>query len=1113
MSSLLLSVLVSLLVTESLEQAPPITDVGYDREPLAALTRYRQQHRKTIDGRLCAAAFAQDGLTYTDCTDATNPDGATGREWCYYERVVKGRPDGWNYCVPVVDYDAVRSSASEAFTELTSQARVVLDRLNHESGRLMKEEAIYETVCGAEHEAVGAQISKVESLLDKGNHCIAGVEANINKIQTIKSAISTLEMERQKEEESMELNSKNCEGLPGYEESPFADGLRAVYFSGATFSGDAKYRDDPNVDFEFFHKTPIEGVPISAFSARWDGYVLAPQTGYYHFTTIASGGCRLFLSQDAVIVDRMPPPPSPQLTDEPVPLLGPQPGKDETRKATSEKPIKLVGGQKYKIRLEFFHSSHMRWNKPYDATIKLLWSIEGVMSERVVPPSALFKTNPPPALKLSGFDPSTWQLGYAANGEAAFMADSTTVLADLPLKYVNMRMLRTNATPAVGTKLTMTTNMPAKLFVLSQTGESLPVASCEERPLHFHATDDLLHLLSRGPRRTEADRAVGSRILGVHYVDSPAGDVGLAVTHSRPFVLLFDQPQPKGEEACGGETVVLSRPNSDTYAGCEASSQAGDDFSFQYGLSGRHTDGPLGVWRSSVGAGGVYESITVKFSKPVQINEFKFKPLDSFVNRPSEIRLTTTDEPDETGQVFSIRSSNSVRDYRLPRPIVTRRVTATVTAMSGHGQFTGGSFDFIGTPCSPETAASGNAPTHVHHIDCTTTLEKIPEVHPVEEGSVYAFSCPPVSECLAARKGSVYGDGLYAAESNLCKAAIHSGACGVTSSSGHCDFYVTIVGPQPKGFSKGVSRRGVSSLRGPSGYALAFQSLTPPPSFQPAAGMQVDVRVANGTWAAAEIAAVSTLPNQQKEILVKLTQSGAVLKYEWPSAAPSCVLPCGSRVPGRACIKTAQQKGAISFAFSFQPSGVPTPAGFIADNGQERSTKAEVGTPVFGWTRDAHRNIVHCPHKSAAATDPLNSYGISFPPAPETQECREQRVDCTPNSWTVAGLPTGRYLVQAQIGSPCATLAPQHTHKEGTTKQSFDLQVNGVSFVKHKKLAAGQIYWASGEVTVDDKSISVTAECMASGASRESVCARSHTTLMALTIQRIAQPIPDSDDP
>lgn len=45
---------------------------------LQRLTEFRQQHRKTIDGRLCAAAFVQDNQTYTDCTDARSPDGTSG---------------------------------------------------------------------------------------------------------------------------------------------------------------------------------------------------------------------------------------------------------------------------------------------------------------------------------------------------------------------------------------------------------------------------------------------------------------------------------------------------------------------------------------------------------------------------------------------------------------------------------------------------------------------------------------------------------------------------------------------------------------------------------------------------------------------------------------------------------------------------------------------------------------------------------------------------------------------------------------------------------------------------------------------------------------------------
>ena len=41
--------------------------------------------RRTLDGRLCAAAFVQNRQAYTGCTDAPNPDGESGRPWCYVE--------------------------------------------------------------------------------------------------------------------------------------------------------------------------------------------------------------------------------------------------------------------------------------------------------------------------------------------------------------------------------------------------------------------------------------------------------------------------------------------------------------------------------------------------------------------------------------------------------------------------------------------------------------------------------------------------------------------------------------------------------------------------------------------------------------------------------------------------------------------------------------------------------------------------------------------------------------------------------------------------------------------------------------------------------------------
>ncbi|CAK9091910.1 unnamed protein product [Durusdinium trenchii] len=79
-------------------------------DELKPLTQFRQQHRRTLDGFLCAAAFVQDGNVYTNCTDAPTPEGGSGREWCYLDPQLQqdfGSPS-WGYCAPVVDYDALR---------------------------------------------------------------------------------------------------------------------------------------------------------------------------------------------------------------------------------------------------------------------------------------------------------------------------------------------------------------------------------------------------------------------------------------------------------------------------------------------------------------------------------------------------------------------------------------------------------------------------------------------------------------------------------------------------------------------------------------------------------------------------------------------------------------------------------------------------------------------------------------------------------------------------------------------------------------------------------------------------------------------------------------------
>ena len=61
------------------------------REDLKPLAQHRQQHRRTLDGRLCAAAFVFNRQTHTGCSSGSNPIGEHGREWCYVDAQVAQR--------------------------------------------------------------------------------------------------------------------------------------------------------------------------------------------------------------------------------------------------------------------------------------------------------------------------------------------------------------------------------------------------------------------------------------------------------------------------------------------------------------------------------------------------------------------------------------------------------------------------------------------------------------------------------------------------------------------------------------------------------------------------------------------------------------------------------------------------------------------------------------------------------------------------------------------------------------------------------------------------------------------------------------------------------------
>jgi hypothetical protein len=123
---------------------------AYSREQLQPLTSFRQQHRRTIDGRLCAAAFVQDRVAYTGCTGAANPEGASGRDWCYVESQLfsVGSP-AWNFCTPVMDYDMARVQAASSFDTKIVAIRAMVAKLQKTQRAAEKALDSYVSKCGS----------------------------------------------------------------------------------------------------------------------------------------------------------------------------------------------------------------------------------------------------------------------------------------------------------------------------------------------------------------------------------------------------------------------------------------------------------------------------------------------------------------------------------------------------------------------------------------------------------------------------------------------------------------------------------------------------------------------------------------------------------------------------------------------------------------------------------------------------------------------------------------------------------------------------------------------------------------------------------------------------
>jgi mono/diheme cytochrome c family protein len=179
-------------------------------------------------------------------------------------------------------------------------------------------------------------------------------------------------------------------------------GLSGEYFASKGFNPDKRKieRVDPAVEFSFGPNPPDPKLAGEAFAIRWNGSVIATETGEYEFVVRTENGVRLWVNAEGSSSGR-----DRESSDGDEPLI------DEWVSSGVEprehkKTVFLLSGRAYPVRLEMFRF------KDKTASIALKWKPPHGML-RPIPAASLSKTRVPPTTVVSTpFPPDDGSAGY-----------------------------------------------------------------------------------------------------------------------------------------------------------------------------------------------------------------------------------------------------------------------------------------------------------------------------------------------------------------------------------------------------------------------------------------------------------------------------------------------------------------------------------------------------------------------------------------------------------------------------------------------------------------------------------------------------------------------------
>jgi beta-glucosidase len=279
------------------------------------------------------------------------------------------------YLIQAVEQDLISEDQIDIAVKRLLMARFKMGQFDPDS--LVKYASIpYDVVDSKKHQDLALEAAQKSLVLLKNEEGMLPLTKDIKKIAVLgpnandidvllanyngipSDPVTPLEGIRRKLPDVELMYSQGCEHaerLPTLKPVPssvlFTDetltenGLKATFFDNTKWEGEPKYsRVDPQVDYYWWDKPPLDGLDGDNFSARWTGYLVVPEDGEY-----ALGGDG-FLHYELFIEDKS---------------IAKNSNIHHAVKRFEY--MKLKAGVKYKIKLEFFNSHG-------DANVSLLWS-------------------------------------------------------------------------------------------------------------------------------------------------------------------------------------------------------------------------------------------------------------------------------------------------------------------------------------------------------------------------------------------------------------------------------------------------------------------------------------------------------------------------------------------------------------------------------------------------------------------------------------------------------------------------------------------------------------------------------------------------------------------